>query len=471
LTLLILLGLAARCRQYLGRPSFWYDEAWLLLNVFHKSYADLIGPLQQDQAAPPLFLWMLRSLYLVLGPSEWAMRLPAALASVAALVLMIPLARRFVDGWGWMWAVALCAVSRHAVTHAYEAKPYALDFLFTQLLLLAAVCLLTAPTRRVRLWGGAGLLAGALAAPWMSFPSVFVLGGASLAVALAAARGRSRLLAGYWLALTALLALSLTVLWWSAVRFQNSQALQDYWRPHFTDFSSAWSAALWTLRHGVALGDYATTGMGVPLGVLAIGGTAVLVRRRPDCAVLLAGPLALLWVAAALRSYPAIDRLLFFAAPCLWLLAAQGAVAIGERLRIDRRFAWAGLALLAIPLAPGFVQRVKDLGPVSPKAEFRQAFEYVQLNGRPGDSLWMEYPQVHEVYFGKDGAVFGPLDQPEDVRKAAQSGRLWMIFSPVAPATFPEVFEKVQTAPCLLSDRADVVGLNIVLYEPAASEH
>jgi 4-amino-4-deoxy-L-arabinose transferase-like glycosyltransferase len=414
---------------------------------------------------------MLRSLYLLLGPSEWAMRLPAAVASAAAVVLMIPLARRLVDGWGWMWAVALCAVSRHAVTHAYEAKPYALDFFITQLILLAAVYLLTASTQRRRLWGGAGLLAGALVAPWMSFPSVLVLGGASLAVALVAVRGRSRSLAAFWLVWNSLLAFSLVFLWWSAVRFQNSQALQEYWRPHFTDFSSAWSALFWTLQHGIAVGDYATTGMGLPLGVLAIVGAFVLGRRRPECAVLLAGPLALLWVAAALRSYPAVDRLLFFAAPCLWLLAAQGAVAIGERLRFHGRFAWVGPALLAIPLAPGFVQRVKDLGPVSPKAEFRQAFEYIQSNGRPGDSLWMEYPEVHEVYFGKDAAVLGPLDQPEDVRKAAQTGRLWMIFSPVAPATFPEVFEEIQTAPCLLSDRANVVGLNILLYEPANSGH
>ncbi|HMC65613.1 MAG TPA: hypothetical protein VKI65_11805, partial [Gemmataceae bacterium] len=80
-----LVGVAARLRQYLAAPSFWYDEAFLLTNICEMSFGELVGPLRDNQVAPPLFLWILRALYVALGPGELVMRLPAMAASVAAL--------------------------------------------------------------------------------------------------------------------------------------------------------------------------------------------------------------------------------------------------------------------------------------------------------------------------------------------------------------------------------------------------
>src|SRR5256885_8776879 len=88
------LGLAVRLRHYVAAPSYWYDEAYVLVNVFDKSFAELTGPLRCDQAAPPLFLWALRALYLLAGGSEWVMRAPAFAASVLAVLAMYTAARR-----------------------------------------------------------------------------------------------------------------------------------------------------------------------------------------------------------------------------------------------------------------------------------------------------------------------------------------------------------------------------------------
>src|SRR5687768_16806490 len=147
--LLLALGLAARLRLLAAGHSYWYDEAYLLLNVFARSGAALLGPLDMQQAAPPLYLWALRGLYDWLGPAEWAMRLPAFAAGVAALLLMAPLGRRLAGEPGWLWAVGLCALSGHAVTHGCEVKPYAVDLLVAEAVLLAAAVALTAePGRR-----------------------------------------------------------------------------------------------------------------------------------------------------------------------------------------------------------------------------------------------------------------------------------------------------------------------------------
>src|SRR5437762_9753512 len=110
----LILGLGVRLRHYLAAPSYWYDEAFVLVNVFDKSFAELAGPLRCEQAAPPLFLWSLRALYVTAGGSEWAMRAPAFLASVLAVLAIIPLARRVAGDHGRLWAVGFAAVSQSA---------------------------------------------------------------------------------------------------------------------------------------------------------------------------------------------------------------------------------------------------------------------------------------------------------------------------------------------------------------------
>src|SRR5882762_5520365 len=54
---LLLLSLAARARQYFSSTSYWYDEAYLLVNIIDRTYAELIGPLRMCVVIPPLYLW------------------------------------------------------------------------------------------------------------------------------------------------------------------------------------------------------------------------------------------------------------------------------------------------------------------------------------------------------------------------------------------------------------------------------
>ena len=58
-----------------------------LLNVFGKHAQELLGPLNDEQAAPPLFLLLLRGLYVAGGRAEWLMRMPAFIAGLLALSL------------------------------------------------------------------------------------------------------------------------------------------------------------------------------------------------------------------------------------------------------------------------------------------------------------------------------------------------------------------------------------------------
>ncbi len=85
---LLALGLALRGYHYFREPSMWHDEAAVAVNVLNRGYADLLGPLTFHEAAPPLFLWLEKTVCLALGDGVFALRLPAFLASCIALPLL-----------------------------------------------------------------------------------------------------------------------------------------------------------------------------------------------------------------------------------------------------------------------------------------------------------------------------------------------------------------------------------------------
>jgi hypothetical protein len=459
---LLALGLALRLRQYVACPSYWYDEAYLLVNIFQRSCLELLGPLREDQAAPPLFLWLLRGLYLTAGTSEWWMRLPALGASVAGLLVLVPLARAVAGRRAWPWVVAFCALGHHAAAHAGEVKPYALDFLMTELILLAALrCLKTAPTLRARL----GFCLLALAAPWVSYPSVFILAAACLALLVHAVQSRQVPSALFGALATGALVLSGLLLWTAAARHQATAGLNEFWASSFLDLSSPGAALTWTVRYLIEAGNYGTREMGLPLLALAVIGAAGLGRRAPAHAVLLAGPFALALLASALHRYPLGGRLLFFLVPCSWLLAARGIGVMAGRLRLlPPRLVRALPALLLIPAA---LWTGRHLVQVTPRGQFREAFAYVERQRAAGDEVWVSHPQVYEVYHGRP-PLLSAYSRPEAVARAAQTGRLWMVCAVAGAHERPTAPAMVAQVSCMGVPRLcqRFRGVQVTLYTP-----
>ncbi len=468
LFILFALGIALRVRQYAACTSYWYDEAYLLLNVFDKSFVDLLGPLRENQAAPPLFLWLLRGLYQLLGGSEWWMRLPALAASIAGLFAIAPLAWRVSGRRGGLWAVAFCALGHHAAAHAGEVKPYALDFLMTVLILLAALrCQAIVSGWRPR----AGLCLVAVLAPWASYPSVFVLGAASMALLIHALHRRHashfRAHIAFACAVGGLSGLSSLILWHLAVRQQATPDLRAFWSASFLDLSSPGATATWTGHRLIEIGNYGTREMGLPLVVLALIG-AVSMRRRPERLVLLMGPLFLALIASALRLYPLGGRLLFFLVPCMWLLAARGIDVLTRRLFV--RMVWLRWLLPIALLIPALLWAGRLLIEVTPRCQFREAFAYVEAHRKPGDVLWVSHPQVYEVYYGR-APTLSAYSTPARVEQAARAGRLWMVCAIAGSHeryTAANTVRRVKSSARVVCDRCRFRGLEVVLYASMA---
>src|SRR4051812_38120600 len=114
---IVLAGVICRVAQYIARPSFWHDEALVVLNVANKSFAELMGRLEYAQAAPPLFLFAERGLMLLLGENEYAFRLVSLLCGVTSLVLFALICRRIFPGLIAPLTLAIFAFSNKLIWH------------------------------------------------------------------------------------------------------------------------------------------------------------------------------------------------------------------------------------------------------------------------------------------------------------------------------------------------------------------
>jgi hypothetical protein len=460
---LLVCGLAVRCRQYLFAHSYWYDEAFLILPIRERGFAELLGSQPYNLVIPPLFLWLVRGLHELAGGGELVMRLPAFLAGVAALFLMVGLARKIVRDVHAVWAVLFLVVCRHAVSHGCEVRPYTVDLLFLEVILYCTANLLdpsTAPGARK--WSAAGLLACAALGPWLSFPSAFALGGASLALAVLLFRQGTWRAWLAWAAFNGTVGLSGALLWWVSGRHLYYGGMIEHWGHRgwggFPDWSSPLAIAKWLLGRPVEVGNYGNRELGVVLTLLALGGALTLARRSRALVLLLVGPFALAVAAALLGKYPLAHRTSFFLLPCLWLLAAcgiSGLVAWGRGR--GWKLAFVGLLLVAWD----FTHLVVRIARPDENLDYRGAYQFVHAHRQPADLLWMQMAVVYQTYYGMDAPILLDHELEEAVRRAG-SQRLWVVVGD----TRQDLRRRFEAGGGCLSLCHHVSGLDVLLFEP-----
>ena len=340
----VVLGvLACSVRYGLGFPLI-PDEAALAMNIARRGYEGLLGELEFGQMAPPLFLMAVEWCTHTLGLHEWSLRLPAFVGAIGALLTFPFIARRVLSGWGFVLAVGVFSVSYWPLRYSSEVKPYGLDMFFACLWLLLALRWMASD--RPWRWMLA-MLPLAIVGFGFSFPSVFVGGGAVVAMTLAGNRhGWLTRLAQPGVVGTALLAGFLgTYRWLVPARSGTAEWMASYWAKAFPPTDSIGSAVWWFLD--VLTGEL----MPYPMGgenfastatlLCVVVGIALLIKgRRFGLLTLLLAPVALGLVAGFLHKYPfgTPTRLQLYLAPVFCLLAGHG---LAELMR------WLGVALRA----------------------------------------------------------------------------------------------------------------------------
>jgi hypothetical protein len=423
LIIALLLGAGLRIGQYLAQRSYWHDEASLVLNIFEKPAAELLGRLDSAQAAPPLFLLIQRGIYVTLGPSELALRLVPLVLGVASLGLFGMLTWRVLPADGAALAAIMFALSDRLIWHATEAKQYSGDVFVALLLLLCVVPPrhrdngdreISAARRLLR----AALLASA--AVWFSHPVAFMFGGISLALLPGALRERR---IGTYVAGNLLFAMSFAGLYLLSIRRQQVALLYDYWGDRFVNLSRPLKLPAWLLEQTSQLFNYPYETAGAVLLVLGVlGAWAWVTARRWELLLAIVVPIALVLLAACLHRYPyGGNRLTLFLAPGLFILAAQGILEVRNHLLPRIGHAWLAVPVFVVGVG---LYHIVFRPPV--RAHIRPVVHYVQEHHQAGDAIFTTKMPEFRCYWRGNGT---PVHHAEAIDAAGEYDRFWLVAS------------------------------------------
>jgi hypothetical protein len=364
----VVLGCLFRLVRYGQNLPLWSDECFLAVNFIKRGFVQLLGPLENGQIAPVLFLWGQRLAIDLLGFSEWSLRIFPLSCGLLSMLLFWHLARRVhhADPVSVFLAVGILAVSVHPIRHAAEAKPYALDLLVALILIIPAVEWLRAPDRPSWLWALTAIVPLALG---LSNPAVFVVSGIWVGLFVPVWRHGDRRGRLALCTLAATIALSITSFYFFVGRAQSNGAmdgLRRYWAGSFPPLADPTRCVVWLLSvhtgSAFAYPGGGSEGLSTATALAVLAGAVSMVRRRRQAIVIcLFAPFGFALLAASLRLYPygTEARLMQFTAPAICLLAARGAAAALARLGCAtmRRNLLAGAAvgLLACGVVPQVV--------------------------------------------------------------------------------------------------------------------
>jgi 4-amino-4-deoxy-L-arabinose transferase-like glycosyltransferase len=401
LAVALTLGALLPALLYFARPSLLLDEVRLALNIGARSWVGLTRPLDYDQTAPLLFLWVAKLATRLGGVNEYTLRAVPFAAAVAIPPLLWLLGRRLVGDAGAVMAAALAALSPLVLQYGRQVKPYTLDAVVALVLLWLGLNWLDAPEdqRHVRRLAVVGTFA-----PWVSMAAAFVLAGL-LAVVATVPRPRrpsGRLLVLLVVAWGASLALAYTWIYRPAA---ENPYMTQFWRasllaigePGF--FARLWQGTrelFWqtfvggTTEPGVAplLDELANPAASALLAVWLLGlwrAGQWSGRRRW---ALVVAPLGVTLAASCVGKYPVAARTMLFAVPVLALGVAAGWLALLRGVAPRARAALGPLAaacLLGPPL-------VLDSHLVIHRRAFenvREAVREYERRRAPGESIYV----------------------------------------------------------------------------------
>jgi hypothetical protein len=514
---LICIGATLRVYAYAANPSLWLDEASLAHNIISRSFAELLAPLDRQQVAPLGFLWLEKSAVSLFGTSEYALRLVPLLAGLAALPLFAHLARRLLSPVAALFALALFAVSIPLLYFAAETKQYSLDV--TMALALFALAL---PARHRKQPGShhlhlsqrraAALAVVGAAAPWLSQPSVFALGGVGLYLMLpllrttAPERWRAAPLLGAIFSLWAVSGAASIIRSLSLISAADREDLNRFWGDAFLPLSSGLVAsARWVGSTTAEIFGWFFPPLVAALALaLFVLGIIALARRRDGTATLLLAPLGFALFASALRIYPLSYRLVLFTAPSLLLATAAGAACLLEIARSLTRpdtsaparqhsgrasgmFAGVAASIVVSGLLALMVARSALALSELPfyREELRPVVHYLAEHRERGDAIYVYYgaARAFEYYAPREGIPQSAYQMGhcwrEDWRRYLDEvdalrgqSRVWLVLShPFLKGGIREdsLFTKYFSTVGRRIDATSAIGAELQLYDLSAS--
>ncbi len=421
---LLLLGCLARLALG-GVDSLWLDEA-ISVRVATTNTPAVLWNAKVDPRHPPLYYVLLRANIVAWGSqSEFVVRLPSALASLAGLAVTAWLARRLLGaGDGPLLATTLLALAPLDLWYAGEARMYSLVTLATLLLVAGLVAARSPGAGRIL---GAALVGLGLGAGLQTSFVMIPLWATLTAIWLADWRRGARRLDAVWPP-----AAAMALAWWPFVAWRGPQLVRLLDSPD----------TVFLYRRLVeAVGGAGLAGVLLLAALLALAaaagiGAAWLRRALADPASrrrvgpwILAG-FAIATVVAAVPRFYTVKRLLVTIWPIAALLVAW--VSLHATPARRGRPGTTAVALVGVSLLAGLT------AVLTPRDDWRGVVAF--LDGRVTgeaqvwlDPPWNEVP--YATYAPRHPAGTGAIGRIDRlVETAASSAEIWLVAERPGPS-------------------------------------
>lgn len=446
---IICIGTILRLRQYLANRSLWGDEASLALNIVNRTWAGLTLPLDYNQGAPVLFLFIEKSLITVMGNRDYILRLFPFISGLLALYLIHRFTREYIGNAG-MFAVLLLAISAPMISYSSELKQYSCDAAVgLALVYFASRCVSKGAQKRDFFIMG---VVGALAI-WVSHPSVFFLAGIGLTLVLQKAVDKTHAPMGWIIGMGTSWAVSFGLLYFVSLQYLTSDDyLLEYWSKAFAPMPP-WNNLGWYFRTCYSLlfiSFFRTDWILAVIFLLLVGmGVLSFYMRDWKLALILTFPFFAVMAASALQKYPLKDRFMLFLVPLVFILATEGLNGVYSIFAKRNRVL--ALILPALPIlvtlwliTPGAMQNF-----MTPylNEDIKSVLHYVSENRKPNDMVYVFHDASYAFsyyasqYDMNDANVIVGIDAPKrkaslqrffaDIEALRGKERIWFIFTEV----------------------------------------
>lgn len=435
--------------QYAFNRSLWLDEAKLALNIIEKNYLELAQPLHSVQVAPVLYLWITKFFTILVGNTEYGLRLFPLLCFFVSVVLMVKVTRQLTSNRAIIWFVtALFCVSPNLIFYASEVKQYGVDVM----VVLSLFYLFIKPYKDNRTKLITLSVVGALCI-FLSNISVIILFTIGLYVLFYQRKAfKSMLIPGSVWLLAFGVYYSLFV-----YNHPSTEGMQVYWAAAFMPINPfSFEFWQWILVTSQSVFSYVLGGTsyfiiyGTISGIFLMGLFYLIRDREYKMLFFIGVPVAIHLVLSALKLYPFSTRLLIYQVPLYVLVLGYG---LG-RLYCDGIKRHKKVLVTVVTVFPVFLYGAILTSKLPyQKEHVRPLYQFVLKEIADNDSIYIysgnnnayEYYSKIGVANFKNTVILGE-DNREDFslhnqQLATLKGRVWLVFSHRYKSQITNVFE------------------------------
>lgn len=390
----IFFGICIRIWQYMHCRSLWIDEAMLARNIIDRNFLELLNPLDFNQGAPVLFLWITKCVTTFFGTGELALRFFPLIISILGIILFYFIAKRLLEAPFIVIALFIFSLSPRLIYYAQEFKQYASDVTITLVILylflryleknnnfeLALLCLL-----------------GSIAT-FISYPSIFIISSVSSTFILFKYKKQIDISLFKIALIITIWFIGFCVNYFIFLRqLSENSYLTSFWNKGFLPIpTSVNDVTTWinTVQDFLKFSGFTKTIQIVPF---LMSGIAVIygIRKRSASIVTVAMVFFFAFCAAILHKYPFERRLALYAIPVFILLAVKGAEIISKK-----RSYFIILPICLILVSPTF-KSISNMTKYIEREEIKPVLEYLDSQIEQNDKIYVYYGAEHALNYYK----------------------------------------------------------------------